>query len=279
MYRTIRLYFPELFDWMREVDDCRNKASEYELATHLTDCLAMFLFKAGSRNQYNRYREDILFQKNYKRLFGFAMPHGDSVQNVMALLDVDQIERLKQKMVQVLLQRKAFHGSRYRGRWFRIAVDASGAGSYDHPRDGQCLTRASKSGKTTFFHSVLEARLVTPNGFSISIATEWIENPEGGEYDKQDCERKGFTRLAATLKKIYPRLPLLILADGLYTPMKAFLPSARPTSGHTVSPSRTATCPPFGGKSWNYSCRKARTPVGKCAVGPTATPWCKYFNG
>ena len=201
---------------MRDVDDCRKKASEYELAAHLTACLAMFLFKAGSRNQYNRYREDIQFQKNYKRLFGFAMPHGDSVQNVMALLDVDQIERLKQKMVQVLLQRKAFHGSRYRGRWFRIAVDASGAGSYDHQRDGQCLTRTSKSGKTTYFHSVLEARLVTPNGFSISIATEWIENPEGGEYDKQDCERKGFARLAATLKKVYPRLPLLILADGLY---------------------------------------------------------------
>jgi hypothetical protein len=150
------------------------------------------------------------------------MPHGDSVQNVMALLDVDQIERLKQKMVQVLLRRKTFHGSRYRGRWFRIAVDASGAGSYDHPRDAQCLSRTSKTGKTTYFHSVLEARLVTPNGFSVSIATEWIENPEGGEYDKQDCERKGFTRLAATLKEVYPRLPLLILADGLY-PYEGFL--------------------------------------------------------
>jgi hypothetical protein len=216
MHRTIRLHFPELFDWMRDVDDCRKKASEYELAAHLTACLAMFLFKAGSRNQYNQYREDIQFQKNYKRLFGFAMPHGDSVQNVMALLDVSQVEQLKQKMVHVLLQRKAFHGSRYRGRWFRIAVDASGAGSYDHQRDGQCLTRTSKTGKTTYFHSVLEARLVTPNGFSISIATEWIENPEGGEYDKQDCERKGFTRLAAKLKKAYPRLPIMILADGLY---------------------------------------------------------------
>jgi len=87
--------------------------------------------------------------------------------------------------------------SRYRGHWFQVAVDASGVGSYDHQRDEQCLHRTSKNGKTTYFHSVLEARLVTPNGFSISIATEWIENPEGGEYDKQDCERKGFTRLAA----------------------------------------------------------------------------------
>ncbi|MCX7112455.1 MAG: hypothetical protein NTX45_20470 [Proteobacteria bacterium] len=77
------------------------------------------------------------------------MPHGDSVQNVMALLDVDQIERLRQKMVQVLLRRKTFHGSRYRRRWFRIAVDASGVGSYGHQRDAQCLSRTSKTGKTT----------------------------------------------------------------------------------------------------------------------------------
>ena len=126
----------------------------------------------------------------------------------MALLDVEQIERLKQKMVRVLLQRKTFHGSRYRGRWFRIAVDASGVGSYDRQRDAQCLSRTSKTGKTTYFHSVLEARLVTPNGFSVSIATEWIENPDGGEYDKQDCERKGFTRLATALKEVYTRLPI-----------------------------------------------------------------------
>jgi hypothetical protein len=216
MYRTICQHFPELFDWMREVDDCRKKASTYELAAHMTACLAMFLFKSGSRNQYNQYREDIQFKTNYQRLFGFKMPHGDSVQNVMGLLDIFQIEQLKQKMIQVLIQRKTFHSSRYRGHWFRVAVDASGMGSYDHQRDEQCLQRTSKNGKTTYFHSVLEARLITPNGFSISIATEWIENPENGEYNKQDCERKGFIRLAAKLKKAYPRLPMQILADGLY---------------------------------------------------------------
>ncbi len=226
MYRTIVSHFSELFDWMRELEDCRKKVSDFELAAHLTACLAMFLFKSGSRNQYNQYREDEQFKKNYKRLFGFAMPHGDSIQNVMALLELTQIEQLKQKMVQVLIQRKTFHGDRFRGRWYRIAVDASGVGSYDHPRDEQCLTRTSKTGKITYFHAALEARLITRNGFSVSIATEWLENPEGGEYEKQDCERKGFIRLAAKLKEYYPRLPMLILADGLY-PYEGFIALCR----------------------------------------------------
>jgi hypothetical protein len=61
----------------------------------------------------------------------------------------------------------------------------------------------------------LEAKLITPTGLAISLATEWIANPPG-EYDKQDCERKAFERLAAQLKQRYPRLPLCLTADGLY---------------------------------------------------------------
>lgn len=200
---------------MREIDDCRKKTSDYELAAHLTACLAMFLFKVESRNQYNKKREKIQFRSNFEKLFKLPMPHGDSVHNVIELLDETQVEQLKQQMVRALLQRKTFHKSRYRGKWFRIAIDGSGVVSFDHPHCDQCLTSTSKKGKVTYYHNVLDARLVTPNGFSISIATVWIENPEG-DYDKQDCERKAFLRLADALKKAFSRLPIIILADGLY---------------------------------------------------------------
>ena len=75
-------------------------------------------------------------------------------------------------------------------------------------------------------HPVLEARLVTPNGFSISLMSEWIENPLDQAYDKQDCERKAFTRLATRLKQAFPRWPILILADGLY-PYEGFFATCK----------------------------------------------------
>ena len=200
---------------MQEVEDCRKKSSNYELAAHLTACLAMFIFKAGSRNQYNQQRDDLQFRQNFEKLFKLPMPHGDSVNNVIELLDESQIEQLKQKMIKALLDRTTFHKSRYRGKWFRIAIDGSGVTSFDHRHCSQCLTSTSKKGKVTYSHNVLDARLVTPNGFSISIATVWIENPKG-DYDKQDCERKAFLRLADRLKKAFKRLPIIILADGLY---------------------------------------------------------------
>ncbi|MDR2087079.1 MAG: hypothetical protein LBP72_07875 [Dysgonamonadaceae bacterium] len=66
-----------------------------------------------------------------------------------------------------------------------------------------------------------EAKLVTADGHSLSLAGEWIENPEG-VFDKQDCERKAFLRLTEKLKKQYSRLPICILADGLYPYENAF---------------------------------------------------------
>ena len=95
MLITIHQHFPDLFDWMRQIDDVRKKASTYELAAHLTACLAIFLFKSGSRNQYNQNREDDGFKRNFKRFFGFEMPHGNSVNNVLALLNNGQIEALR----------------------------------------------------------------------------------------------------------------------------------------------------------------------------------------
>jgi hypothetical protein len=45
--------------------------------------------------------------------------------------------------------------------------------------------------------------------------TEFVENP-GKKPIKQDCELKAFYRLAARLKKRFPRLPLCLLLDGLF---------------------------------------------------------------
>jgi len=214
MRQIIEHFFPDLFTWMREIEDCRSK-SEYELAEIITACLAMFLFKVGSRNGMNNLQTDPEFRKNYKKLFQLDLPHPDTIKNVMRVLHETHLEELKRRMIQALLNKKALHKFRFCGQWFLIAVDATGVVSFKHQHCEQCQHSTSKKGKVTWFHTVLEAKLVTSNGFALSLGTEWIENPVD-DYDKQDCERKAFIRLAARLKKDYPRLPICIVADGLY---------------------------------------------------------------
>lgn len=220
LYRTIQHFFPYLFVWIREIEDCRGK-SEYELVELIMASVAIFLFKSGSRNQFNNQRNEVNFKKNFQRLFKLRLPHPDTADRVMRKLPAEALEQLKRQMIRALLKKKALHSFRLFNKWFVVAIDGTGVVSFDYHHCDQCLHKTSKNGKTTWFHNILEAKLITPNGFALSIGTEWIENPSG-EYCKQDCERKAFERLAKQLKHDYPRLPICLVADGLYPYLSFF---------------------------------------------------------
>lgn len=98
-----------------------------------------------------------------------------------------------------------------------VAIDATGINSYDENNEEKDrVHKTSKNGKNTYHSYVLEAKLVTASGLSISIASEWIANDAERNFNKQDCEMKAFERIAVKIKKYFPRLPICILADGLY---------------------------------------------------------------
>jgi len=175
----------------------------------------MMITKSGSRNEFNNYRDEWAFEKNYHKLFKMRLPHMDTVNNVMRKLATTELELLKFHMIRTLLKKKSLHKFRLFNKYFEIAVDGTGIMSFSERHCKKCLTKTSKKGKTSYFHNVLEAKLICSNGFSLSIETEWIENPEG-DFDKQDAELKAFSRLASKLHKMFPRLPICIAADGLY---------------------------------------------------------------
>jgi hypothetical protein len=74
---------------------------------------------------------------------------------------------------------------------------------------------------TVYLHPVLEAKLVDTRGLALSLASEFIENPNPPgpgltaptlttyETVKQDCELKAFARLAENLKEAVPANTLL----------------------------------------------------------------------
>lgn len=63
---------------------------------------------------------------------------------------------------------------------------------------------------------MLEAKLVLHPKILVSIQTEFVDNEEGKEMEKQDCERKACWRLMEKLKKAFPRLPICLCGDSLY---------------------------------------------------------------
>ncbi len=212
--KVMRQHFPGLQQQLKELPDPRER-HHYKIDEIVMGGISMFLFKEGTRNAFNNDRTEPRFRENYRKIFNMRLPHMDTVNDVFLLTDVNSFETLKYNSISALLRKKVLAGQRFMGRYL-VAIDGTGIASYDYKHCDSCLSKTSKNGKTTYFHNVLEAKLITHAGMSLSIATEWISNQGKVDFDKQDCERAAFKRLAEKIKKAYPRLPIIIVADGLY---------------------------------------------------------------
>ena len=212
--RQIKKRLPDLPEVLSSVEDPR-KRHDYSMEEILMGGLSMFMLKQGSRNSINNKRREESFTSNYARHFRLRLPHQDTVADVLSELDPDKLDSIKAHLMSEQFEQKWLRGYRLLNKYYMVAVDGTGVVSFDKPHCEHCLTKTSRKGKTTYFHYVLEAKLVTPDGYCLSLASEWIENPNG-EYRKQDCELKAFRRLSDKLKKYYPRLPICIVGDGLY---------------------------------------------------------------
>lgn len=149
-----------------------------------------------------------------------SVAHGDTMNGVLCGLPLDSVQELVTGMTETLIDKKVLYPHRLFEKYYVVAVDATGMLRFDHPHCSHCL-RQTHGAKTFYYHSVLEAKIVTPTGFAFSLMSEFIENPDNDpaksdQERKQDCELKAFYRLAQRLHARFPRLQLLLAMDGLY---------------------------------------------------------------
>jgi hypothetical protein len=188
----------------------------YPLATMCFTGVLMFLCRLEARRQINHmFRSNGPSEAKFQTLFSVeTCPHGDTLNVLYARLDPNEVQEVPCLMVETLIRKKVLYRHRLLDRYFLIVIDGTGMLTFPERHCPHCLTR-TRNGKTTYYHPVLEAKLVTPNGLAFSIMTEFIENP-GENPTKQDCELKAFYRLAERLKRRFPRLPICLLLDGLF---------------------------------------------------------------
>ena len=222
IHKVIKGYFPSLFDRIKHIKDPRLRR-DYDTTELIMGCLSMFLFKEASHNAFNGDREKIMFIENYLKIFKKRLPHMDTVDTFFKLLEPEELELLKAALIAAMIEQKILQRFKLFGKHYMVAIDGTGVSSYtENDSEQSRCSKTSIYGKTTYTHYVVEAKLVTSSGLAISLASEWIANEPDRNFNKQDCEQEAFKRLAIKLKKYFPRLPICILADGLY-PTKPFM--------------------------------------------------------
>ena len=214
---TITHYFGPPTRYLAGVADPRDPAKiTYPLPCLFFTALLMFLCHLAARRQIAlKFRDNAPSAANFKQLFGVEQaPHGDTLNYAFKNISPQQVQERVTRLVEILIRKKALERYRLFDQYYIIAIDGTGIYSFSQRHCDHCLTR-THDGKTTYYHHVLEAKLVTCNGLAFSLMSEFIENPAPNP-TKQDCELKAFYRLAERLKKRFPRLPICLSLDGLF---------------------------------------------------------------
>jgi len=224
---TAKHFFPSLENHFRKVSDPRQvKKTHYPLRDLFWSGILLFCCRLEARRQLQERLKSDETEKNLKAMLDMVgVPHGDTLDDCFRRIQLEQLEMVRTQMIHRLIRMKVIEKYRLFNRYYLIAADASGVHSFDKKHCEHCLEKKHTSGKVTYYHPILEMKLITSNGFAFSVESEFIENPEGwdtNEKMKQDCEIKAFYRLAPKLKMHFPRLPICLLLDGLYAGAPVF---------------------------------------------------------
>ena len=200
-------------------DTRRAEQCVYSQAHLLWMGVLLFMMHLGSRRQLRFERLSEAFVDNLAALSGqdglefVADP--DTLAYYAEHVPVDAVEKLLASMTTGLIRMKALDSFRLYGR-FPIAIDGTQICTFDQEPWPGCPHRKLSNGNIQYFSYVLDAKLVTPCGMALTLASVMLTNEGNDFFDKQDCELKAFPRLIEKLYTFFPRTSFCLLLDGLY---------------------------------------------------------------
>lgn len=230
LFKTVTHFVPSFWSALANVPDPRDPLRiVYPIQEELWVAISMFLLRIESRRNIKFKLATPTFIRNLqtwahqvypKTIFPDTLLHGDTLAYVLKKIPCAVIEALRTLVMHALLRKRCLEPYRLGGTSYTVAIDGTGLLTYQTRHCDHCLKR-TREGTTRYYHHVLEAKLVTSNGFALSLESEFIEN-EQSTVSKQDCELKAFFRLVERLKRNFPQLKICLLLDGLYAAQTVF---------------------------------------------------------
>ncbi|QGP92409.1 DDE_Tnp_1-associated [Neomoorella glycerini] len=221
-----RAYLPVLLEKFARIPDPRRPRSiKHKLTVLLTFGLFLFVFAYNSRREANRELTRPAFWELLREVFPEidTIPHMDTVNRLLAKIEPDQLEEVLIQIIKRILRNRRLQALLVEKHYI-IAIDGTQKLVRSLPFAKEALHRQHGE-EVSYIAYTVEAVLVGPQGITIPLLTEFCENPIGEKeaFTKQDCELKAGKRLLTRLRKAFPKLRIMIVADGLYAngPMMA----------------------------------------------------------
>jgi hypothetical protein len=193
--------------------DPRPAGGQIPFADFLMAGFAMFSLKDPSLLAFDeRRRHDAA---NLRLIFGITQaPCDTQMRAVLDLIDPKLLQPFFRAATHQLQRGKALRQLVYYQGCYLLSIDGTGSFGSQKVSSASCLVKKHKNGSTTYYQQVLGAALVHPDRREvIPLMPEMIIPQDGAA--KNDCERNATKRFLARFREDYPRLPIIIVEDGL----------------------------------------------------------------
>jgi hypothetical protein len=216
---VFRQLVPGLLHNLGKIQDPRQPQKvKHKLTVLMLYGILAFVFQYASRREAGREMSRPVLYENLKALFLEleSLPHHDTLCRLLERIEVQEIEEAHLKLLRRLIRNKKFQHYLVKKRYL-IAVDGTQKlVTQTCLSEEQLHRKPGGKEEPEYYVYLLEAKPVFPNGLVLPLMSEFLDNTVDEVSSKQDCELKAFYRLAARLKKAFPRLPVTLLLDGLY---------------------------------------------------------------
>jgi hypothetical protein len=236
-----RKMLPEILKKLSKIKDPRNVSYiKHKMTVLFAYGILNAIFHMKSRRQSNLEISRGVFFENLRDIFPEleTMPHADTLSRLLEDIgEISQIQDCLIALIKDLIREKKFINHLIKNRYL-IAIDGTQKQIRDYQYDKKALHKNYNECEK-FYTYVVEAVFVLDNGIVFPFMSEILENEpndqipnkkndidsdsnkkslskKSEEEIKQDCENKGFKRLASRIKAEFPKLPITILLDGLY---------------------------------------------------------------
>ena len=224
--RLIRHFFPDLIPLLRELPDLRHQSyvTYPGIVLLMTRILSSIFYISSMRKTSEEFNSDTMFE-NIRLLCGTdtadaRLPYLETINRYLKNVDPEGLQDILCRLCSRLIRSRAFESARIRGKYWQVIIDGTQLYSTRNELGGKSMYRIHNRGTADEYREnyyyVPEAKLVLHEKIIVSIMTEFVDNENGEESGKQDCERKACWRLMKRLKEKFPMLGMCISADSLY---------------------------------------------------------------
>ena len=194
------------------VEQQQRQGTPTALVDALMSAVAMFSLKDPSLLAFDARRND----ENLKNLFGIQhVPCDTRMREVLDPVDPESLRPLFVDVFRQLQRGKALKRFVFHQGCYLLLLDGTGYFSSQKIHCDACLQKVNrKTGEVTYQHQMLGAVIAHPDHAEvIPLAPEPISKQDGNT--KNDCERNAAKRLLRKIRREHPRLPLIVVEDGL----------------------------------------------------------------